>query len=87
MKLKKQQILDEVKQVQSGSLSSTMSEVYDEWADMATEWLTDDPSEYLKNGFDGFNDRSPEQILCDFYLAGKVEDMDCNEFNKVFDSL
>lgn len=79
----KKQILHETAQYQKGNLFH--SQIVDEWMDMATEWLTNDPSEYLTNGFDGFNDRSPKQILCDFYLAGKVTDMTEEEFNQLMD--
>lgn len=79
----KQQILDEVKNYANGQ----DSEVVDAWMDMATDWLSDDPSTYLRDGFDGFNDRSPNQILCDFYLAGKVSDLSEDEFNQIMDNL
>ncbi|MFY4731206.1 hypothetical protein [Nitrospira sp. BLG_2] len=79
----KQQILTEVQAYQANTIFD--SDIVDDWFDMATQWLTDDPSEYLKDGFDGFNDRSPEQILCDFYLAGKVADMSESEFNAIMD--
>ncbi len=61
--------------------------VIEAWLDMATDWLSDDPSNYLKDGFDGLNDRSPNQILADFYLAGKVSDMTEEEFNQIMDNL
>ena len=79
----KEQILAEVKSYQANSMLD--SEIVDDWMDMATDWLTDDPSEYITNGFDGFNDRTPEQILCDFYLAGKVANMTEPEFNTLMD--
>ncbi len=83
----KDQILTEMRQLKANEITEMDSEVYDEWMNMAGDWLADDPSEYLKDGFKGFNERSPEEILCDFYLASKVSDMTEDEFNNLMDGM
>lgn len=81
----KEQILNEIKAFKSGTLFD--SDIVDEWMDMATEWLTTDPQTFAKDGFDGFEERSPEQILVDFYLNDKVADMSESEYNQIMDKL
>jgi hypothetical protein len=83
--MKKQQILDEVHRLDDGSLEHSDSEVYKAWAEMATDWLSEDPMQYLREGFQGFDSRSPARILCDFYLAGAVSDLTAKEFRKLLD--
>ena len=70
-KFTQKMVLEEVKKVQAGEL--TDNQVFDDWMDMAGDWLANDDGEYLRHGFDGFYDRTPEQILLDFHFGGKLD--------------
>lgn len=72
-KFTKAQVLDEVRAVKAGELATHESEVYDTWMDMAGDWLANDDGTYLRGGFEGWNQRSPETILCDFHFSGRLE--------------
>ena len=67
-----QQVFDEVRRIRAGAVEPHNSRVYDAWMEMAGDWFVQDDGEYLRNGFVGFNQRSPEIILLDFHLGGKL---------------
>lgn len=84
MSYTKEQILDEVKRIHSGELARYDSEVLDAWSDMALDWWQNDDGAYLMDGFTGFNDRTPEQIVADFHFAGKLTEALTDEEVELF---
>lgn len=74
MKFTREQIRREVEAIENASLHSSESEVYDAWADMASDWLVENPGDYLWEGFKGFAERSTDEIILDFHLNDKLED-------------
>lgn len=69
-----QTIRDQVNALRDRQLSKAGSDVYQTWADMAAEWLMNSPGEYIDNGFEGFNERSAEEIVEDFRLNNQLEE-------------
>ena len=45
---------------------------YERWADAVDEWFVDNATDYYKDGFRGFNERTPFEIYLDLRLSGKV---------------
>lgn len=72
----RQEVTEEVNKIRSGELSIYQGEtpIYDQWHELAMEWLSQDDGEYAYDGFIGFRDRSVNQILLDFHLAGQLID-------------
>ena len=80
------QIRNEVTDIRNGKIAPIDSEVWFEWADMAADWLIDSPGDYLRDGFQGFNQRSIEQIILDFHIADLLSDpLSDEEFNWYMD--
>lgn len=73
MKFSKERVIAEVELIRKGELHRSDSAVYNEWAEMATEWLINDPNTYLNDGFTGFSTRSAKQIVLDFHLGDKLD--------------
>lgn len=72
MKFTKEQVLDEVRRVQLATLREDESPVFDCFRDLAAEWLSGD-NDFDARGFLGFYDRTPEQIVADFQLNGRLD--------------
>lgn len=76
MKFTQEQVLKEVQEIFKRDLSPTSinSKVYDTWIEMAEGWLSEGSYDYLNEGFTGFFERTPNQILLDFHLNDKLLD-------------
>lgn len=65
-----------IKQVLDGldqkHLPAIDNPIKDEWLDFAGDWLINDPNTYLNDGFEGWSDRSPGTILCDFHYNDRL---------------
>lgn len=84
MKFTRKQIESETQNIFDYQLELINSDVYNEWANIAINWFTDDPDEYLRFGFKGFMERTINEIVLDFYLNGKLEEnLSEEEMNKL----
>lgn len=79
----KKQVLKEVVQLQAGELLTSQSKVFKTWQNFATNWFQDDITDYLLNGFKGFYQRTPEQILLDFHFNCCVKGLSGKDVNKL----
>lgn len=74
MKFTKKQILDEIKALRRkrNPMKLYESKVYVKWCQLADNWLQFS-EEYYLDGFTGFNERTPKEILEDFRLNDLVK--------------
>ncbi len=66
------QIQDEIARIwdPNDDFSKEDSEIYHQWRDMAENWTLE--SDFLDEGFKGFDERTVNNIIMDFYCNEKL---------------
>lgn len=86
MKFTKEQVLAEKRAIEAGTTLREDSAVYQAWAELADRWLASGDNSYHTEGFKGFNERSPEEIVLDFHLNDLLDaPLTDAEFNACLD--
>lgn len=67
------QVVEETIAIRQDRLDRTKSKVYGVWEELAYEWLSSGENDYAADGFKGFYDRSPSEILFDFHENDLLE--------------
>ena len=68
VRISEEQIRNELKEIEEGTMASQDSDVYEIWMSFAEDWFSEPDQMYetLRFGFRGFLERPVETILLDF---------------------